>query len=57
MICEFIGLVLSDEWGVDGAMEPCGVGYLNWGSKGMQRQGCVHMGCVLVCANAQWGMC
>ena len=52
MICEFIGLVLSDEWAVDGAMEPCGVGYLNWGSKGMQRQGCVHMGCVLVCANA-----
>ena len=27
-------------------MGPCGVGsgvgYLNWGSKGMQRQGCVH---------------
>ena len=37
-------------------MGPCGVGsgvgYLNWGSKGMQRHGCV-----LVCANAQWGVC
>ena len=37
--------------GVDGAMGPCGVGsrvgYLIWGSKGMQRQKCVHT----------WGVC